>query len=137
MMRKVILPSEEIKKLNDAEKNHKNIFIVITDINGDKYLIAHGKGGFIFGDDGIGRTVDQAYERCLKKGYIKDGEHLHIACCFGAELSHDNVNVNIINNEYSELFIMRQVLNNGNGRLIMYTKKKLIDRVAAKVAAFC
>lgn len=137
MMTTIKLNSEEIKRFNTAEKeNHENIFMVITDIKGDKYLIAHGIGGYVIADDGIGRTASQTYTRLVKLGKIENGEHLNIACCFGGDINNDSKNVTIVNNESAPLFITRQVLNNGMGRLTMFTKTKLSDRIKAAISVF-
>lgn len=137
MMTTIKINSKEIKRFNEEEKrNHENIFMVLTDIKGDKYLIAHGIGGYVIADDGIGRTPSQTYARLVKLSKLKNGEHLNIACCFGGDIDNDSENVTIVNNESAPLFITRQVLNNGMGRLTMFTKTKLSDRVKAAISVF-
>ena len=136
-MLKTIYTSQEQFDNYDAIDNadHENVFYVITDLNGNKYLIAHGKHGLIWTDHGLWYSAKEAYNRCIYKGFIEEGEHLNILCCYGGEIENADSNITIINTEKQALWINRNKNpKTGIGRLVCFTKSNLIDHVKARIA---
>lgn len=134
MLKTIIMSADEFNKVEENEKNHENIFYVFEDNNGDKYLVAHGKAGFIITDNGLAYTARQAYARCVYKGFINDGEHLNIICCYGGMIENHDSEITIVNQEKQVLWINRNRLNDGSGRLVCFTKTNLVTRIKARIA---
>ena len=132
---KIYVNAETIRRLNTT--SNKNIFEVFEDLSGKKYLLAHGVGGYIFADDGIGRTTSQCYQSLISRGLIEDGEEITVLCCHGALIAPCD-NVRIANDEDATLLIRRHELKNGNGLLVVFTKTKFANMAkAAAYAMFC
>lgn len=134
MLKTITMSAQEFDKVEENEKDHENIFYVFTDNNGDKYLVAHGKSGFIMTDHGLAYTAKEAYNRCIYKGFIEEGEHLNIICCYGGMIENYDNNITIINQDKAVCWINRTRLNNGSGRLVCFTKTNLVDRIKARIA---
>lgn len=121
-----------------SKKDQPNIFHVITDKKGKKYLVCHGdKYMKMLYNNYSYYTPDEVYEKAIRKGLIKDGEKINICCCYGGLMSKPtNKNITILNTEKIPLFIERHKTNNGDAKLVMFTKNNLLTRFCAAVAMF-
>lgn len=119
----------------DKTKN-ENIFHVITDINGKKYLICHGdKNMKMIYNNYSFYTPDEVYDRAVKKGLIESSDDLTICCCYGGLMNKpSNKNITMLNKECNILYIHRVRTKKG-GKLVCYTKNNFINRLCAAVAA--
>lgn len=136
MFKTIEVSKKEFQSFDKAEKeNHERIFHCVKAMDGEKYLVAHGAGGYIFADDGIGRTSKQMYEKCICLGIIKKGQRINICCCYGGIVDTTMTpNVKMINNTDSVLFINR--IKKGSKYYLICYSNNITDKVKAKVFAF-
>ena len=152
-MYKSIIISKETSKsipLNASGKNYKenlgctkadwdNIFIVFEDINGTKYVMCHGTSDGWLVYKGFAVSGYDIYDSCVRRGFINDGEHINIICCYGktvekitAEHKFYNedrkYNFSFFNTDALPMTCCKTILNNGLVRVNLYTSKNVIER---------
>ena len=130
---------EEFEAFDAAEKkDHENIFHVITDKKGEKYLICHGdKHMKLMYNNYSYYTPDEVYQKAVGKGLIEDGDKVNICCCYGGLMPKpENKNITLINTECNVLWIKRFKTRNGDGKLVMTTRNNLMTKFCAAVAMF-
>jgi hypothetical protein len=139
-----------INKMNEAHKHHVDCF---RDINGDAYVVMHGReyfyDGKIYGEVdyyGKGMYVDKVYDLIVESGFLKDGETLHLICCFGAgirqcqerRVAGGYANPKPIvyeNNTHSECWSKVCRLRGGTVRYTIGTKNTLIEKIKYTLAS--
>ena len=139
MLFTTVITKKEFESFDAAEKkDHSNIFHVITDKKGEKYLVCHGdKTMNLMYNRYDFFTPDEAYEKAVKRGLINDGEKINICCCYGGLMPKPtNKNITILNTEKIPLYIERHKTSNGDAKLVMFTKNNLLTRFCAAVAMF-
>jgi hypothetical protein len=82
---------EKTTAINNQREAHEHHVDCFRDISGNAYVVMHGGeyyyDGKIYGEvdyHGKSMYVDKAYDIFVESGFIKDGETLHLICCFGA-----------------------------------------------------
>jgi len=125
------------KEITNFKKvSFEDMFYVVKDVNGNNYLICHGnKDGTVNFDDSCINvyTVQEAYDRTVKLGMIKKGEVLNICCCYGGAIKNDNKLINIVNTKKDVYTVSRQQMKNKMGRIVMYNKHSLLDKILANL----
>lgn len=144
----VNMTKEEQKK---AHMNHTDCF---RDMSGNAYVTLHGGeeviDGKIYGFlnfRGDSYTYPETvYKNLIEEGFIKDGETLHIICCFGAgvrECSERRVKNGFAeakpiiyeNDTHTTCYSSACVLSNGTVRYTIGTMNNIIEKIAYKITA--
>lgn len=83
-----LVSNESVKNLSVEEDHRVDLF---RDINNTAYVMLHGMEYTILGTvygyvDYYGNLIyaDELYNNLVETGFIKNGEVLHLICCFGA-----------------------------------------------------
>ena len=107
------------------------------DINGEAYIICHGghtmvdgvETGFLWYNRQV-MISDLVYDDLVEQGFIKQGELLHIICCYGG-YQKSRRNINFVNDTKRCAASRCAINKKGNAVLVVYTHDTFLERVAA------